>query len=217
METTTNQLNQAPVKSKRKSLFLYGASLLALIAAIAGISWWQANKNLIYTDNAQVYAPQIALAPSASGILEQVFVHEGDTVRPNDVVARVGNELVKTKAAGLVVATVEDTGKLVNAGESVVAMISPDELRVIAQIDENKGLKNIKAGQTVEFTVDAFGAKKYFGVVDEVSPASRSGDIVFNISDKRQTAQFDVKIRFNGNFYPELKNGMSAKVWIYTK
>ena len=217
METAINQLNQSPEKSKRNPLFLYGLALLVVLAAIAGFIWWQANKNLVYTDNAQVYAPQIALAPSTPGTLEQIFVHEGDAVGSNSVVARVGNELVKTKSAGLVVTTVEDTGKLINAGERVVTMISPDELRVIAQIDENKGLKNIKAGQTVEFTVDAFGAKKYFGVVDEVSPASRSGDIVFNISDKRQTAQFDVKIRFNENFYPELKNGMSAKVWIYTK
>ena len=172
---------------------------------------------MVYTDNAQVYAPEIALAPAAAGTLEQVFVHEGDMIASNTVVAQVGNELVKTKSAGLVVTTVEDGGKLVTAGEPVVTIINPDELRVVAQVDENKGLKNIRVGQIVEFTVDAFGAKKYFGAVDEVSPASHAGDIVFNISDQRQTAQFDVKIRFNASFYPELKNGMSAKVWIYTK
>ena len=69
----------------------------------------------------------------------------------------------------------------------------------------------------MEFTVDAFGAKKYSGVVDEVGSTSHAGDVVFNISDQRQVAQFDVKIRFNSQLYPELKNGMSAKVWIYNK
>jgi len=63
----------------------------------------------------------------------------------------------------------------------------------------------------------AFGSKKYYGVVDEVSLTPHSGDIVFNISDKRQVNQFDVKIRYNIKQYPELKNGMSAKVWIYTE
>lgn len=217
MKTTTNQPDQIPAKSKRKQVISYGVALLAVVAAVAGAAWWQANKNLVYTDKAQVSAPEISLSPATAGTLEQIFVHEGDTVGPNDVVARVGNELVKTRSAGLVVATVEDTGKTVNPGESVVTIINPDELRIVAQIDENKGLKNVRAGQLAEFTVDAFGAKKYFGVVDEVSPASHAGDIVFNISDQRQTAQFDVKIRFNGNFYPELKNGMSAKVRIYTK
>jgi len=65
------------------------------------------------------------------------------------------------------------------------------------------------------FTVDAFGSRKFQGIVDEISPTARQEDIVFNISDKRQTNQFDVKIRFDVSAYPEIKNGMSAKVWIY--
>jgi len=43
---------------------------------------------------------------------------------------------------------------------------------------------------------------------------SREGDVVFNISDKREVKQFDVKVRFDISKYPELKNGMSAKMWI---
>jgi len=216
-QPTANQPDQTPAKTKKKPFILIGFILLAIIAAGAAFGYWQVTKNRVYTDKAQVYAPQIALAPSAPGTLEQIFVRDGDTIAPNTVVARVGNELVKTKSAGLVVDTVEDMGKLINAGENVVTVINPDELRVVAQIDENKGLKNIQPGQRVEFTVDAFGAKKYSGVVDEVGSTSHAGDVVFNISDQRQVAQFDVKIRFNSQLYPELKNGMSAKVWIYNK
>ena len=214
-EPITNQPAQSPTKAKRKPLILVGLALLAVVVAVSAYAYWQVAKDRVYTDKAQVYAPEIALAPSAPGTLEQVFVNEGDTVGPDTVVARVGNELIKTKTPGLVVTTVQDGGKLISAGESVVTIINPDELRVVAQIDENKGLKNIQAGQRVEFTVDAFGSKKYSGVVDEVSSTSRVGDVVFNISDQRQVAQFDVKIRFNPQLYPELKNGMSAKVWIY--
>ena len=88
-------------------------------------------------------------------------------------------------------------------------------MRVVARIDEDKGLVDIHEGQHVDFTVDAFGSKTFSGVVDEISPTSRQNDIVFTISDKRPTNQFDVKIRFDNNEYFELKNGMSAKVWIY--
>lgn len=191
--------------------------MLVVIAAISASAYWMVTKDRVYTDDAQVYAPQIALAPSAPGTLEQIFVQDGDIVAANTVVARVGNELIKTKTPGLVVSTVQDGGKLVNAGESVVTIIDPDELRVVAKIDENKGLNSIHAGQPVVFTVDAFGSKKYNGIVDEVSSTSHAGDVVFNISDQRPVAQFDVKIRFNSQTYPELKNGMSAKVWIYKK
>ena len=94
-------------------------------------------------------------------------------------------------------------------------MIDPEQLRVTGQVEEDKGLKDIKVGQTAIFTVDAFGSKKYSGIVDQINPTADSGDIVFNISNTRQENNFDVKIRFDSNQYPELKNGMSAKLWIY--
>ena len=72
--------------------------------------------------------------------------------------------------------------------------------------------------QAVELTnclCHAFGSKEYSGVVDEISPTSNVGDIVFNISNARQQQTFNIKIRFDVTQYPELKNGMSAKLWIY--
>jgi multidrug resistance efflux pump len=93
--------------------------------------------------------------------------------------------------------------------------MDPSTLRVVGQVDENKGLADVHVGAPVRFTVDAFGAKEYLGVVDEVSPTAHAGDVVFNISDQRQVQTFDVKVRFDTAAYPELKNGMSAKIWIY--
>jgi hypothetical protein len=40
-------------------------------------------------------------------------------------------------------------------------------------------------------------------------------DIVFSISDKREEKEFEVKATFDADAYPELKNGMSAKMWVY--
>jgi len=73
----------------------------------------------------------------------------------------------------------------------------------------------VSVGDAVTCTVDAFGGKSYQGVVDEVSPTSRARDVVFTISDQRPINQFDVKVRFAPAKYPELKNGMSARIWIY--
>jgi multidrug resistance efflux pump len=147
--------------------------------------------------------------------LEEVFVNEGDKVSANQSIARVGDEIIKAKSDGIVVAINENIGTSFNPGQAVASMIDPSDLRVVGHIEEDKGLANIQIGQPVVFTVDAFGSKKYYGVVDEISDTSRESGIVFNISDKREVKQFDVKVRFDVNKYSELKNGMSAKVWIY--
>jgi hypothetical protein len=65
--------------------------------------------------------------------------------------------------------------------------------------------------------VDAFGSEQFKGVVDEVAPTSEQSDVVFNISDERPTNQFAVYVRFDPTQYPQLKNGMSARIWVYTQ
>jgi hypothetical protein len=95
-----------------------------------------------------------------------------------------------------------------------VTIIDPNDLRVVGHLDEDKGLADVRVGQQATFTVDAYSSKKYIGTVDEISETSRTTGVMFSISDKRAVKQFDIKVRFNINDYPELKNGMSAKIWI---
>ena len=205
-EKNTNQNKKGLIIAVIISVLIIGAASAYLYFSLIG--------GRVYTDKAAVSAPTINLAPQGSGLLEEILVNIGDSVPADTVVARVGNELIKTKVAGVITATQSDTGKLFNRSETVVSMFDPNELRVIGRIDEDKGLSDVKVGQAVEFTVDAYDSKKYTGIVDEISPVSREGDVVFNISDKREVKQFDVKVRFDISKYPELKNGMSAKMWI---
>jgi multidrug resistance efflux pump len=207
METENKKFN------KKKAIGILAA--LIVVGAIAGSAYLLYAQRFIFTDNAAVEVQQIDLSSKFGGTLEEVMVNEGDTIQENFVVARVGNELIKAKSGGIATKVNNNIGKNVNKGEAIVSMIDPSEIRVVATIDENKGLSDIRIGQRAEFTVDAFGSKKYVGVVDEISETSHQSGVVFNISDKREIKQFDVKIRFNIDEYPELKNGMSAKVTIY--
>ncbi len=188
-----------------------------IVGAIGGFIYWKISQGRVYTDKAEISAPIIELTPRGQGTLKQVFVNEGDEVVANSAVALVGNELIKTKISGTIIAVNNDIGKIFQPNQWVVEMIDPNELRVVGQVDEDKGLSDIRIGQRAIFTVDAFGSKEFEGVVDEISPTSRQSDIVFNISDKRKVKQFDVKVRFDVDKYHELKNGMSAKLWIYKK
>jgi multidrug resistance efflux pump len=193
-----------------------GILVVAILAVAGGIIYWLQTSQSVYIDSSSIKAPLINLAPSAPGILQEVYVHEGDEVNANTPVARVDNELVKSKVSGVIVSVPETIGAQVSPSQAVVTMIDPTQLRVVGEVDENKGLDKIKIGEPVTFTVDAFGSQQFSGVIDEVAPTSNASGVVFNISSARETQQFDVKARFDATKYPQLKNGMSARMWVYT-
>jgi multidrug resistance efflux pump len=210
-ETDSNQLTNG---ANRKKQLMILAVVGLIIAGVIVAMYLYLSRNLIYVEKSQVLATQIDLGSANGGKLEQIFVSPGDSVTENQNVAQIGNEIIKTKVSGTIINTSTEIGKVFTPGEAVVSMIQPADLKVVVQVEEDKGLKDISVGDRAYFTVDAFGAKKYWGIVDEISPTYRQGDVVFNISSQRQVNEFDVKIRFDINQYPELKNGMSAKAWI---
>jgi len=170
-----------------------------------------------YIDQSVVEAPIINLSPTNSGVLQSVFVKDGDSVGIDEPIVRVGNEIVKAKVNGLIVFVNQNIGQFENAlgGQAIVAtMIDPTQLRVTGLIDEDKGLSDIKVGDVAKFTVDAFGSKEYYGVVDEISQVSQAS-AVNNIFNQRPTNKFNIYILFNPVRYPELKSGMSARIWIF--
>jgi multidrug resistance efflux pump len=188
-----------------------------VIGGIIGVIYWLNSLKTVYIDNSEIIAPHVDLSATAPGTLKEVMVKEGDFISSNTPVARVGDQLIKSDQVGLVVNVNDDIGKNFNPGEAVVTMIYPSQLRVVGHLAEDKGLSDVKVGQRALFTVDAFGSKQYIGTVDEVSEISNESSVAFSISDKRPEKQFDIKVRFNISQYPELKDGMSAKIWVYKK
>ncbi len=199
----------------RRAWILAGLVIFGIGALAAAVIYWMIQNSSVYIDSSMIEAPVIVLSPQSSGTLQQVFVTEGDDVAADQVVAQVGNELIKTKTAGVITGVTNQLGAQIASGQDVVEMIDPSQLRVVGKIDEDKGLSRLSVGDLVSFTVDAFGGKQYSGVVDEISPTSVQSGVVFNISDQRPTQQFAVEVRFDESAYPELRNGMSARMWIY--
>ena len=213
--TTTNKKKLLPAGLRRRLIVFGGVGLAILIAGVTTAYFLYTGRD-VAIDTATISAPLISLAPESSGRLNTIYVNEGDDLPANTPVALVGTEVVETKVAGLIVKVNDTVGAQITAGTPVATMVDPSSLRVVGKIDENKGLAQIKVGDPATFTVDAFGPKTYQGIVDEVAPTSAQADVVFNISDQRPTNQFDVYVRFDPNAYPELKNGMSARVWVHT-
>ena len=217
-EQDKDALSAAEKTTKGRGLVLAIGATVILLLLIGGGAYWYVSSKTVYIDQSVISAPVIDLSPSSPGILEQVFVNVGNTVTTGEPIARVGDQIIEAQAGGEIVSVNTDIGAFINpaAGQGTVAsMVDPSQLRVVGHLDENKGLSSVKVGDPAIFTIDAFGGKTFKGVVDEVSPTSRASGVVFNISSQRPTNEFDIKVRFSTGNYPELKNGMSAKIWIY--
>ncbi len=195
--------------------FLLAVIIIGVTALIGIIIFISITSSRISIDKAEIYAPIITLSSSSPGTLDRVFVKEGDSVAENIVVAEVSGAPIKTETSGLVTFVQNTPGQLVSSLTPIVQMVDPQEYRLIGHIDEDKGLSDIKVGQNVIFTMDAFGSKQYSGTVESINPSARQSDIVFSISDKREERQFDIYVKFDVTKYPELKNGMSARMWVY--
>ncbi len=126
-----------------------------------------------------------------------------------------GGEVVISQIDGIIVYVNNAPGHIASVQDPVVKMIDPTEMRIVGRIQEDKGLNEIKVGQRVVFTADAFPSNQYVAVVDSIGETARQIDIVFNISDKREENEFEVRALFDSSAYPELKTGMSAKMWVY--
>ena len=188
---------------------------IIFMGLIGGLLYYNYTLKRVYIEKSEISAPIISLSSLNTGVLDNVFVKEGEFIPKDTVVADVNGNEVKSKIAGMVIYILNTPGQIVNAQTPIVKMIDPNELRVIGHIPEDKGLNEIRVGQKAIFTVDAFSSKKYEGVVESISPTSTESGILFSISDKRPEKEFDIKVRFNIEDYPELRNGMSAKLWIY--
>jgi len=191
--------------------------LLSLILITFGFYYYEKNNNRIFVENSLVSAPITNTSSEIAGKLMKVHVSEGDFVKKGDILAIVGTENLKAYSDGLVIKTNRQIGSIVNASVPVVQTINLNDIRIVGTIDENKGLNKIKVGQPVSFTVDAYPEKTYFGYVDEVAPSAKQTSLTFSISSERATQQFEIFVKYDPTKYPEIKNGMSAKMHVFTK
>jgi multidrug resistance efflux pump len=200
----------------RNFLKLAGFACL-LILLFGSYIYFQKTTGRIFIDNSTIQSPVITVSPSALGKVTEIDVKEGQFVQTGDALAVVGSETLRADTDGLIVSAADLTGSTVNQTTQLIQMIRPVNMRVTGSIDENKGLKDVRVGQVVSFTVDALPGNTYWGYVDEISPSAVVPTFSFSTSSERPTQQFTIYAKFNSTLYPAIKNGMSAKMVVYTK
>lgn len=188
-----------------------------VLVVTASYLFYQFRTDRVFIDDSLVDAPIVTLVPSNAGTLTAINVYEGQQVKQGDSLAIVGGQTLYAESDGLVIMADKSVGSSVTVQTPIVALVNEQTMRIAGTIDENKGLSSIKVGQVASFTVDALPGQTFWGYVDEVSPTAKSTQNAFTISSERPTQQFVVYLVFDASKYPQIKNGMSAKMVIYTK
>jgi multidrug resistance efflux pump len=199
---------------KQNPLILLGLVVVVLVSGFFGIRYWLDMSSKIFIENSEVNAQVTSLGPDTSGTLREVYVKEGDRVSAGQSLFNVGGKITSSMTPGIITMVQNTPGQFVSSQTVVVKLYDPSGLRVVGHIQEDQGLSDLRVGQKVAFTLDAFTGRQYEGTVDSIATISNDSKVVFSISDKRQEKQFDVKVAFDVNAYPEIKNGMSAKMWV---
>jgi len=202
---------------KNKAFLKKAGIVLAALLIIGALFFFLKTTDRVFIDDSVITAPIISVSATTNGRLRELDVTEGQLVKKGDVLAVVGSETLRTDNDALVILSNNQVGSTISTQTQLMQLIRPIDLRVTGTLDENKGLKNVRVGQVVSFTVDAFPGKTYWGYVDEISPSAKTTQLAFSISNERPTQQFLVYARFDTTKYPEIKNGMSAKLVVFTK
>jgi multidrug resistance efflux pump len=204
--------------AKIKNPQVLRALLVVIVAAllIGGYVGYQLLRDRVSIEDSLVDAPIVTISPEVPGAITEVKVYEGERVKKGDELAIVGTSGLNAYQDGLVVATDNAVGSLASSQTPVVQMINFADMRIAGTLDENKGLDKVQIGQIVSFTVDALPGQIFWGYVDEISPTAKQTELQFSVSNERPTQQFIVYARFNAYNYPQIKNGMSAKMTVYT-
>ena len=212
-------MKKTEVQTNTKKPFRIIVVGVVLLLIILGgvVLYFQTIAGRIFIDKSVIQTPVITVASSLPGKVQEISVKEGQMVSAGDVLAVVGSETLRAQTDGLITTAADLTGSAVSPQTPLIQMIRPIMMRVVGTIDEDKGLNALKVGQPVSFSVDALPGVVFWGYVDEISPSANTPVFSFSSSSERPTQQFTVYAKFNTAEYPAIKNGMSAKMVVFTK
>lgn len=170
---------QAPRKrqlSRRTRIGLIVIGAIAVIAAIVLIVNWALNASrYVTTNNAQIDGTQIPITAPSSGILTDWTATMGTAVTKDQAVGRITVQtgylqpqlVVRAPAAGVIAVNNGVNGAFVAAGTSLGIAYNPSEVFVTARVEETS-ISEVKLGQRVDISVDAFPGTALVGHVTEI-------------------------------------------------
>lgn len=220
-----------------KRPFIALTILLCLIVVIAFLLvryWYQPTYEYVYTDDARVDGVIVSIVAENMGQVVQIPYDVNDEISEQQPVAKLKVPVITaipssdnpkyvyqnilSPISGTIANRMVDVGDTVSPGQALFTVIDPNNMWVVANIDENK-IKRVEQGQCVDIHVDATD-EILSGKVEYIIPLTTTivqrqaaGSVVVAAN----TQDVPVKILLNKNAYPSIYPGLSVEVTIYTK
>lgn len=215
---------------RRSSLILVPVLIfIAILAIVIGGGLYFYNGYLYYsTDDAQVAGKMLSINSTADGQLTTIAA-VGDKVVAGRAVATVAGvsatglknlRTITSSISGTVVQASAIQGQAVAAGTPLVEVANMDNPTVTAYIDEGQ-LNNVKVGQQVDVTVDAFSGTVYNGHVQQIVQATAGTFSLIPSTDNtsgnftKVSQRVPVIITLDGTSSNDLVPGLSATAKIH--
>jgi multidrug resistance efflux pump len=170
---------------------------LAVVAVVGGTvvayRWWRDSLLYVSTDNAQIAGYMTQVGTLEAGRVATVNADVGDRVSQNQIVAQVDVPTTVSQTAagtpreqftntadtladvrspvdGIVVARSSNPGDVLPAGQSILTVVDPSNLWVVANVEETQ-IRRVRPGQRVLVHVDNLNAD-FTGEVAAIVQAS---------------------------------------------
>lgn len=177
-------------KAKRpmKRSLKIAAGVIALVslleaAAFAGTYVFHSSR-YVSVDNAQVDGDKININAPMTGTLTDWTATPGSSVGRNDIVGRVRGigagqpkRPIKSPGEGTIAVSDAVEGQYVTEGTTLATAFDPDTVHVTARVPEDE-IRDVRVGQRVDISIDAYPDAKVVGVVSEVQAAA-AGEFSF--------------------------------------
>ena len=125
-------------------------------------------------------------------------------------------------ADGIIAKRQVEPGELVQPGQSLLSLVPQSEVWVTANLKETQ-LRNVKVGDAVTFSVDAYGGAVFHGTVESLSPATGAtfallppDNATGNFTKVVQRVPVRIKVTDAPDALRPLRPGMSVDVTIHT-
>ena len=210
--------------------------VVALLAIIGGVGYWVYNSYMFYqTDDAQVNGTIVNVSAPMTGILSTLTVKQGDTVTAGQALGSITGAAsvsstgttgtpasvdVNSPISGTILQVAAVQGQGVAPGLTILQITNLNSLNVVAYIDEN-ALNNIKTGQAVDITIDAYKGTSFTGHVQQIVQAAASEFSLIPTQDNasgnftKVGQRIPVLITLDGTGGNDVVPGMSAEVSIH--
>lgn len=212
-----------------KRMFLINIILLVILVGGGFVGYYYYNKSVNYlsTDNAQVAGQQVTIAAPANGKITEWNGTSGDKFKKGDTIGKIqaisdkgaSSEVdVKAPTDGTLVQSKAVKNSITAAGTPLAISYNLDDLWVTANIEET-AIDDVKVGQDVDVTVDAYPNMKLNGKVEQIGLATAGTFSLLPSSNTtgnytKETQVIPVKISLE-NAGEKLVPGMNTTVRIH--